>query len=586
MNRRCQFATALGLALALQASIAFAEAVVDPEVNAAVAAAATPATRIKVIIELTASRSAIRELRATGKVPRQRRLIGKSLRDLDGPRRAVLRQQVEGEGGNRVRDLWIARAISADVPARAIARLARRPQVARIRLDTPVVGPTPQLAPSSPSEWNVDKLGAPSLWQLGYDGTGMVVGILDSGVDPGHADLASRWRSGAGGWFDPFGEHTSPADISGHGTSVASVILGGDATGSSIGVAPGARWIAGRIFDDNGVGTLSSIHLGFQWLLDPDLNPATDDAPSIVNNSWSLLGSEGTCVTEFIDDIETLRSAGIVPVFAAGNTGPSLGSDVSPANNPGAIAVAASDRNDAVAGFSGRGPSSCGGEHYPSITAPGIDIKAADLSFGGVIPDAYTYLNGTSFATPHVSGALAILRQAFPELGVDEATALLTGSATDLGATGPDSSYGFGRIDVRAAFDLAIAQGHTPTPIVDPNDQDGDGYLVAQDCNDRDAAVHPGATDIVLDGIDQDCNGYDLSIVVSSVTYNAKRGKLSVRATSALGKAAKLVLVGYGPMKYAKALGEWKLNLTGVKPAPSSLEVSGVEGSTTWTPGS
>ena len=85
-------------------------------------------------------------------------------------------------------------------------------------------------------------------------------------------------------------------------------------------MAPGARFIAARVFNDSGVSTDSAVHLAFQWLLDPDGNPATDDAPDVVNASWGALLA--TCDREFEPDLQALRAAHILPVFAAGNSGP------------------------------------------------------------------------------------------------------------------------------------------------------------------------------------------------------------------------------------------------------------------------
>ena len=121
------------------------------------------------------------------------------------------------------------------------------------------------------------RTGAPELWSHGIDGSGMTVATLDTGVDLTHAELAGRYRGGSHGWFDPFGEHARPVDLNGHGTQVIGVMVAGD----GIGMAPGAHFIAARVFNDSGVSTDSAVHLAFQWLLDPDGNPATDDAPTL-----------------------------------------------------------------------------------------------------------------------------------------------------------------------------------------------------------------------------------------------------------------------------------------------------------------
>src|SRR5262249_4316300 len=126
------------------------------------------------------------------------------------------------------------------------------------------------------------------------------------------------------------------------------------------------------IFNDRGTASSTAIHLGFQWLLDPDGNPATADAPDVVNDSWTM--SSGGCNLAFQPDLRSLRAAGILPVFAAGNDGPLAGTVSSPGNNPEAFAVGATDNADAPYPYSSRGPSPCAGATAPKLAAPGVDV--------------------------------------------------------------------------------------------------------------------------------------------------------------------------------------------------------------------
>ena len=160
-------------------------------------------------------------------------------------------------------------------------------------------------------------------------------------------------------------------------------------------MAPGSGlWIAVKIFNDSGTATATAIHLGFQWLLDPDGNPATLDAPQVVNNSWSY-GTPG-CNLEFQNDLKALRLVGILPVFSAGNYGPTSSTSVSPANYPEAFAVGAVDNSGTIQSFSSRGPSACGETStiYPEVVAPGVSITTTDL-YG-----LYTQQSGTSLFGP------------------------------------------------------------------------------------------------------------------------------------------------------------------------------------------
>jgi hypothetical protein len=273
----------------------------------------------------------------------------------------------------------------------------------------------------------------------------VVVANMDTGVDASHPDLASRWRGGSNSWYDPNGQHpTTPTDVNGHGTWTMGVMVGGDAGGSSIGVAPDARWIAVKIFNDRGSTTSTIIHRGFQWLLDPDGNPATADAPNVVNNSWTM--SVGGCNLDFQPDLANLRAAGILPVFSAGNYGPSSGTVFSPANNPGAFAVGSVDDADEVDPYSSRGPSACAGSVAPRLAAPGVGIRTSDL-YGG-----YIEASGTSLAAPHVAGALALLLSAAPGTSADRQQAALEAGAVDLGPPGTDPDYGSGRLDALASY--------------------------------------------------------------------------------------------------------------------------------------
>jgi hypothetical protein len=343
----------------------------------------------------------------------------------------------------RVTPLWVTNAVSISATADVVREVAARPDVLSVTPDAITIVPA-----AGPVEPNVTTVGAPALWQAGITGTGVVVATLDSGVDASHPDLGPRWRGGTNSWFDPFGQHPrTPVDLSGHGTGTMGLIVGGDAGGTSIGMAPGARWIAARIFNDAGASSATAVHQAFQWVLDPDGDPSTADAPQVVNGSWSIGASPG-CDLSFQPDVRNLVAAGILPVFAAGNFGPAASTSVSPANYPESFAVGGVDALDASSPTSSSGPSTCGGRSgpFPDAVAPGVAVTTSDR-FG-----LFQTLSGTSVAAPHVAGGLALLISARPGLSPERQRAALTASAVDLGPAGPDPRFGAGRLDVDAAL--------------------------------------------------------------------------------------------------------------------------------------
>jgi subtilisin family serine protease len=392
---------------------------------------------------------------------RQRNAI-RALQDLasasQGPVRSALAAfKAQGRVG-QFTSFWIFNGFSVTASPEIINALASRPEVQRITPDEVNLVPAAPLA-YLPAEANLTLINAPALWDQGFFGQGITIASLDTGVSLEHPEIESRWRGGSNSWFDPYGQHpTAPTDLTGHGTQVMGIIVGADGNGSAIGVAPQAQWISAKIFNDQGSATATAVHQAFQWLLDPDGDPATTDAPQIVNNSWAF-GSPG-CNLEFQLDLQALLAANILPVFAAGNYGPYASKSVSPANYPEALAVGAINNNNLIYGYSSRGPSACGEASgiYPEIVAPGVNVKTTDL--GGF----YAQASGTSLAAPHVSGALALLLNAYPNLSVVQQREALINSAFDLGAVGPDNNYGYGRLNVLAAHQWLQSGGSTSTP--------------------------------------------------------------------------------------------------------------------------
>ena len=366
----------------------------------------------------------------------------------------ALRSYLQSNGGKDMRSLWIINSFAVKAKPAVIKKIADRPEVQGIRLDitVPLISDTGSAISVVP--WNLAMLDADLVWAQGYEGQGVVVASMDSGVDINHAALSGNWRGGSNSWYDPNNEHNVPYDPFGHGTQTMGIMVGQSFDQTIIGMAPKAQWIAVKIFDDVGNASYSAIHAGFQWLLDPDGDENTDDAPDIVNNSWGYPNTINTCQTEFQKDIQTLRALDINVVFAAGNQEGDAGaaSSISPANNIGAFAVGAVEQSGTIASFSNQGPSACGGGIYPAAVAPGYQVSTADLTTGGSHPTATKLVDGTSFAAPHVSGAMALLLSSNPNLTPDDLESAITKSSTDRGEPGADNVYGYGLVNVANAL--------------------------------------------------------------------------------------------------------------------------------------
>ena len=356
--------------------------------------------------------------------------------------------------------------------------------------------------PGGGTFWNLNDIRAPDLWTMGYIGQGIVVANMDSGVDINHPDLAARWRGGSNSWYDVHGQHpATPFDAAGattgHGTRSMGLMVAGDASGFALGVAPGVRWIAVKVWDDAGSALISDFTQGFQWLLDPDGNPSTDDAPHVVNNSWGFDEAAGSCDTVFQADIQVLQAAGIAVVFSAGNSGTQgPASDVSPANNPEGHGIGAVDSSHSVSSFSSRGPSACDGTFFPEVVAPGEQVWTTDTGGGGT--PLLTQATGTSFAAPQVAGAMAALLSAFPDASAPHLRSALIQSARDLGPPGPDNDYGSGLIDVLAAYNYLLA--------CPPGSLDSDGDGIPDACDNCPVTANRFQEDIDLDGIGDACD--------------------------------------------------------------------------------
>lgn len=292
-------------------------------------------------------------------------------------------------------------------------------------------------------EQSVPQIGAPDAWAAGYDGTGVTVGVLDTGVDPSHPDLVGHITSSRS-FIEAEPEVT---DGHGHGTHVASTIAGSGAAsdGRLKGVAPGADLMVGKVLDAGGSGPYTSILDGMTW--------AAEGGADVV--SMSLGGRASSAHDILSDAVDALSDkTGALFVIAAGNDGgygeSTLGS---PGTADSALTVGAVDKQDDLAPFSSRGPRVEDLAIKPEITAPGVNIvagRANGTSMGTVVDEHYTTASGTSMATPHVAAAAAILKQEHPKMtGPQLKDALVSTAQNHPGYSVYEQ--GAGRVDLTAA---------------------------------------------------------------------------------------------------------------------------------------
>jgi subtilisin family serine protease len=322
----------------------------------------------------------------------------------------------------------VNRVLVEATPA-GLKALKARPEVASVVLELEL--PEPALmsrekgSQRSPA---IDAVGAPAAWAQGLDGTGVVVGVIDSGASAVHEQLAAGYLGGRGGWLDPEGRSAEPRDTRfGHGTGVLSVAVGRNVSGITLGIAPGATWIACAALPRGRYNNVLATQCA-DWMLNVG-------RPDVLVAAW-VLPTSG-CDRSLQRIVDAWRAAGILPVFPAGNRGPGERTDRSPANYEGVLSVGGTGY-----GKTSRGPSACGGGPFPRLTAPAEELIAAfPLS-----RTTYLTAEGTSFAAGIAGGAAAILVQSRPDALVPEL----------------ENALGSGRLDIPAALQRLSAGAPAP----------------------------------------------------------------------------------------------------------------------------
>ncbi|GGJ91052.1 hypothetical protein GCM10010123_21130 [Pilimelia anulata] len=370
--------------------------------------------------------------------------------------------------GLRYTPYYLVNAIEVDAGPALRPLLERRSDVARV-LFSPRLRPLPAPVPTNRGEdaapvgvpWNIRLIGADRVWRTGVTGVGITVGTSDSGVDGRHPRLSNTFRGGDDSWYDPWNGSRSPTDRGGHGTHTLGTAVGA----GGIGVAPGAGWV-GCVNLDRNLGNPARYLDCLQFMLapfPPGGDPFRDGRPArashVLTNSWGCPAAEGCDTASLAPAIAAFRAAGVFFAAAAGNEGPGCATiDDPPAPYPDAFTVGAVDAGRAVTSFSSRGPTPAGAVK-PDVVAPGADILSA------VPGGTYTRNDGTSMATPHVAGVVALVWSANPRLVGDVAGTreLLRRTASRDVRAGvtcggdPANATGAGLVDAAAAVAAARA---------------------------------------------------------------------------------------------------------------------------------
>ncbi len=290
--------------------------------------------------------------------------------------------------------------------------------------------PVHMIAQTTP--WGINAVNAPTAHARGTKGSGVKVGIIDTGIDHGHPDLAGNYVSG----IDYVNGDNDPMDDNGHGSHVSGTVAAVDNSIGVIGVAPSASLYGIKVLDAAGSGTFSNVVAGIDW--------AAANGMDVVN--MSLGASIGTSALQTACD--NAYASGVVICAAAGND---YGGPVGyPAKYSSTIAVSAVDQNNNLANFSNKGPE-------VEVTAPGVGIVSTYKN------GQYATLDGTSMATPHVAGVVALIWSTGQFTSATAVRNQLTSTATDIGAAGRDNNFGFGLVNADAATNVGPPPNQAPT---------------------------------------------------------------------------------------------------------------------------
>lgn len=332
------------------------------------------------------------------------------------------------KGGENTAEYKIGNLISLEIPANKIAELTSENSITKIFSEREVKA----FLSESPQQ-----ISAQAAYDLNFTGKGIKIAILDTGINAGHEMLLGKIIASAS-----FVNDENSSDFHGHGTHVAGIAAGTDIYGAGYrGIAPNALLLNAKVLNKYGSGTTTGVIAGINW--------AVENGAKIINLS---LGANYSKLDDPINlAIKGAVEKGVVVVAASGNCGPcgncgSFKGVPVPGDSAYAITVGAADKSNNYACFSS-GNEILGIGIKPDVSAPGVNINSA-------FNDSYSSQSGTSMAAPHVSGAIALLLEAKPDLKTADIKAILEQSAVDLGAEGKDIEYGSGVINIAKLLDF------------------------------------------------------------------------------------------------------------------------------------
>jgi PGF-pre-PGF domain-containing protein len=411
----------------------------------------------------------------------------------------LLKEQKSRGIADKIKHFWIVNAIAVEASPELIEKLSMRDDVERIELDAELhimddfsTQVSQGQIDNATSE--IRRINTTKVWEPGIDGTGINVSVIDTGINASHPDIAGRVIKG----YDFVNNDGNPADDNGHGTHVAGTVGGNGSRGTTTGVAPNVNLFGVKVLNATGSGYESNVILGIEW--------SVSNGANVI--SMSLGGELRTTSNCDVDNyamataINNAVASNVVVVAAAGNNADGVSS---PGCIQKSIAVGAVDSSDTIASFSGRGAAMT--DH--GVVAPGVSITSLDYASSG-----YVLASGTSMATPHVSGTIALIlhaaRQLETSLSPSEIKSILETTSVDLGMSGMDNTFGAGRLDVFAA--VKSLDRYPPAVIANPTLYSG-GNAAAK--NGENITLNATITDVGFGVINATAN---VSSINSSLT--------------------------------------------------------------------